>query len=84
MRVLQPGGWLLVGVLNAHSVLALTTSHDETFRHAKFLTPEELTGFLEAEGLKVTDVSGLSFTPGRGFAIGDDVKMDYFVTAVRA
>jgi 2-polyprenyl-6-hydroxyphenyl methylase/3-demethylubiquinone-9 3-methyltransferase len=50
----------------------------------KFLTPDELTHLLEAQGLKVVDVSGLSFSAGRSFTVGDDVKMDYFVTAVMA
>jgi len=50
----------------------------------KFLTPEELTALLVSEGLKVIDLSGLSFSPGHGFTVGDDTKMDYFVTAVRA
>jgi 2-polyprenyl-6-hydroxyphenyl methylase / 3-demethylubiquinone-9 3-methyltransferase len=50
----------------------------------KFLTPEDLTALLEAEGLKVIDLRGLSFSPGYGFRVSDDTKMDYFVTAVRA
>jgi 2-polyprenyl-6-hydroxyphenyl methylase / 3-demethylubiquinone-9 3-methyltransferase len=50
----------------------------------KFLTPEEMTALLEAEGLKVTGLRGLSFSPGHGFTVSDDTTMDYFVTAVRA
>ncbi|WP_299989496.1 class I SAM-dependent methyltransferase [uncultured Pontibacter sp.] len=49
-RVLQPGGWLLLGALNARSVLALTQPRDETFRHANFMTPEELTAKLQLFG----------------------------------
>jgi 2-polyprenyl-6-hydroxyphenyl methylase/3-demethylubiquinone-9 3-methyltransferase len=51
---------------------------------SKFLTPDELTQLVEAAGLAVIDVSGLSFSPGTGFAVSDDTKLDYFVTAVRA
>jgi 2-polyprenyl-6-hydroxyphenyl methylase/3-demethylubiquinone-9 3-methyltransferase len=29
-------------------------------------------------------VRGLSFSPGKGFALSDDTKLDYFLTAVRA
>jgi 2-polyprenyl-6-hydroxyphenyl methylase/3-demethylubiquinone-9 3-methyltransferase len=50
----------------------------------KFLTPDELTALVEAAGMKVIDVSGLSFSPGKGFAVSEDTKLDYFVTAVRA
>ncbi len=41
-RVLQPGGWLILGCLNAESMLGLTKEQSETFRDAKFLTPESL------------------------------------------
>lgn len=50
----------------------------------KFLTPEELTAIVEGAGLKVTDVRGLSFSPAKGFVIGDDMKLNYLMTAVRA
>jgi len=49
----------------------------------KFLTPEELTAHIEAAGLRVTDVRGLSFSLAHGFALSDDVSLDYLVTAVR-
>jgi 2-polyprenyl-6-hydroxyphenyl methylase/3-demethylubiquinone-9 3-methyltransferase len=49
----------------------------------KFLTPEELTGLLEDAGLSVTDVSGLSFSPARGFAISERTALNYLVTARR-
>ncbi|UUL81885.1 bifunctional 2-polyprenyl-6-hydroxyphenol methylase/3-demethylubiquinol 3-O-methyltransferase UbiG [Sphingomonas qomolangmaensis] len=49
----------------------------------KFLTPEELTALLGLAGLRVTDIRGLSFSPARGFVLGDDLSLDYLVTAVR-
>jgi 2-polyprenyl-6-hydroxyphenyl methylase/3-demethylubiquinone-9 3-methyltransferase len=49
----------------------------------KFLTPDELTVLVEAAGLRVIDVAGLSFSPLRGFHVSDDTTLDYFVTAVR-
>ncbi|PZO89455.1 MAG: bifunctional 2-polyprenyl-6-hydroxyphenol methylase/3-demethylubiquinol 3-O-methyltransferase UbiG [Sphingomonas sanxanigenens] len=50
----------------------------------RFLTPEELTALVEAAGMKVTDVTGLGFSPTKGFALGDDAKLNYLLTAVRA
>lgn len=49
----------------------------------KFLTPEELTALLQDAGLTVSDVSGLGFSPARGFALSESTALDYFVTAVR-
>ena len=50
----------------------------------KFLTPEELTALLEDAGLRVIDTRGLVFSPATGFALGDSVALDYFLTAVKA
>ncbi|OYY66140.1 bifunctional 2-polyprenyl-6-hydroxyphenol methylase/3-demethylubiquinol 3-O-methyltransferase UbiG [Sphingomonas sp. 28-62-11] len=49
----------------------------------KFLTPDELTALVEAAGLRMTDVRGLSFSPAKGFVVGDDMKLNYLMTAVR-
>ena len=49
----------------------------------KFLAPDALTGLVEAAGLSVIDIRGLAFSPARGFVLGDDTKLDYFLTAVR-
>ncbi|MGO8609493.1 bifunctional 3-demethylubiquinol 3-O-methyltransferase/2-polyprenyl-6-hydroxyphenol methylase, partial [Rhizobium johnstonii] len=49
----------------------------------KFLTPDQLTTLVEAAGLTVVDTRGLSFSPAHGFVLSDDVKLDYFVTAIR-
>ncbi len=50
----------------------------------KFLMPGELTEIVEGAGLRVVDTRGLGFSPARGFATGDDVKLNYLMTAVRA
>lgn len=50
----------------------------------KFLTPDELTAHLAAAGLEVTDVTGLGWTPTRGFQLGEDVSLNYLLTAKRA
>jgi 2-polyprenyl-6-hydroxyphenyl methylase/3-demethylubiquinone-9 3-methyltransferase len=49
----------------------------------KFLTPDELTVLVEGAGLRVTDIHGLSFSPAKGFVVGDDSKLNYLMTAVR-
>lgn len=50
----------------------------------KFLTPEELGALVEAAGLKVIDVTGMSFSPMHGFKLSENKALDYFVTAVHA
>ena len=90
---LAPGGLLILSTPNrtALSRLALITIGEGTGRiprgthdWEKFLTPGELTDLIEAAGLKVIDTRGLSLSPTRGFVMSDDMKLDYFVTAVKA
>ena len=50
----------------------------------KFLRPDELVPLVEAAGLKVIDTRGLSFSVAKGFVLSDDLKLDYFLTAIRA
>src|SRR5918998_5725392 len=47
----------------------------------KFLTPDELCALLRDAGLEVDDVTGLTYTPTRGFTLSDNKSLDYFVTA---
>lgn len=49
----------------------------------KFLCPEELCALLRDAGLEVEDVTGLAWTPTRGFHLSDNKSLDYFVTAKR-
>jgi 2-polyprenyl-6-hydroxyphenyl methylase / 3-demethylubiquinone-9 3-methyltransferase len=49
----------------------------------KFLTPEELCALLQDADLEVVDLTGLSYDPLRGFTLGDNKSLDYFVTARR-
>lgn len=48
-----------------------------------FLRPEELGARLSEVGLETFDVTGLGWTPMRGFALGEDVSLNYLVTARR-
>jgi len=50
----------------------------------KFLVPEELCALLGDCGLKAIDVTGLGWTPTRGFCLTDDKSLNYLVTAKRA
>ncbi len=50
----------------------------------RFLTPEELTALLTEAGLRVVDRRGLVFSPATGFALGESVSLNYFLTAVKA
>lgn len=47
----------------------------------KFLTPDELCALLSDAGLEVTDRTGLGWNPMGGFALKEDLSLDYFVTA---
>jgi 2-polyprenyl-6-hydroxyphenyl methylase / 3-demethylubiquinone-9 3-methyltransferase len=48
-----------------------------------FLTPDELTGLIEANGLEVTETSGLSFRPAKGFVLSDDMSLNYLMAIRR-
>ncbi|MDZ7588176.1 MAG: bifunctional 2-polyprenyl-6-hydroxyphenol methylase/3-demethylubiquinol 3-O-methyltransferase UbiG [Parasphingorhabdus sp.] len=49
----------------------------------KFLKPEELEALLADAGLSVTDVTGMKYDPLYGFALSDNLALNYLVTAVR-
>jgi len=49
----------------------------------KFLAPDELEALVRGAGLEVIDTSGISWTPTRGFALTDDLSLNYLVTAAR-
>ncbi len=50
----------------------------------RFMTPEELGEALTHAGLRVTGHRGLNWRPGKGFAMGEDQTVNYFLTAVPA
>jgi len=89
---LAEGGLMLLSTPNrtALSRLAMITIGEGTGQIPKgthdwdkFLTPDELTALVEMAGLTVVDTRGLSFSVTKGFVVSDDMKLDYFVTAVR-
>lgn len=50
----------------------------------KFITPDELTAMLGHAGMRVIDMRGFGWDPLRGARLTDDLKLDYFVSTVRA
>ena len=92
-RVLGPGGLLVMStpnrtvrsrVLLAEGAEALGLIPWGTHDWGRFLTPGELTALLAGAGLRVTDVTGLEWGPGRGFRLGVDLRLNYLLTAVAA
>lgn len=90
---LAPDGLMILSTPNrtALSRLAMITigegtgqipkgTHDWT----KFMTPEELEPLLKDAGLVVTDITGLSFSPGRGLHLSDNRSLNYLMTAKKA
>ncbi|HEX8447583.1 MAG TPA: bifunctional 2-polyprenyl-6-hydroxyphenol methylase/3-demethylubiquinol 3-O-methyltransferase UbiG [Sphingomonas sp.] len=92
-RALADGGMLVMSTPNrtALSRLALITVGERIGRMIpkgthdwnRFLMPDELTALLAHAGLRVTNVTGLSLSPAKGFVLSDDVRMNYLLTAVR-
>lgn len=89
---LAPGGLLILSTPNRTplSRLAMITVGEGlgmiprgTHDWDSFLTPDELRAHVEAAGLEVTDVTGLSFNPVRGFVLGDNLALNYLMTARR-
>ncbi len=46
------------------------------------MTPDELAALLATAGLRVTDTTGLAFSPLRGLMLSDNPALNYLVTAV--
>lgn len=92
-RRLAPGGLMILSTPNRTplSRLAMVSIGEGTgmiprgtHDHDKFLTPDELTALLGDVGLTVTDLRGLSFSPGAGFHLSDDLGLNYLLTARRS
>lgn len=91
--VLAPGGLLLLSTpnrtpLSRFALIALGEGTGQiprgTHDWERFVTPDELTVLLADAGLRVTDTRGLTFSPARGFELGESLALDYFVAARQA
>jgi 2-polyprenyl-6-hydroxyphenyl methylase/3-demethylubiquinone-9 3-methyltransferase len=89
---LAPGGLLILSTPNRTPVsrLAMITLGEGlgaipqgTHDWDRFLTPDELRAHIEAAGLEVLDTTGLGFGPTRGFALGENLALNYLITARR-
>lgn len=92
-NTMAPGGLLIMSTPNRTpmSKLAMITVAEGlgqipkgTHDWDKFLTPEELRALFDKAGLETLDIRGLSYRPGTGFEISNDLKLDYLVSAIRA
>lgn len=50
----------------------------------RFMTPPELAEALNNAGLTIGETRGLSWRPGRGFVMGSDETVNYFITATKS
>ncbi|HKR15782.1 bifunctional 2-polyprenyl-6-hydroxyphenol methylase/3-demethylubiquinol 3-O-methyltransferase UbiG [Rhizorhapis sp.] len=91
-RALAPDGLMILSTPNRTvlSRLALITLGEGlgqiprgTHDWNKFLTPQELGDMLAKAGLEVTDVTGLSVSPARGFILSDNMAVNYLMRARR-
>jgi len=89
---LAPGGLMILSTPNRTpmSRLAMITLGEGlgaiprgTHDWERFLTPDQLRAHVEAAGLEVLDVTGLSFSATRGFVLGPDLGLNYLLTARR-
>ena len=55
-----------------------------TDHHEQFITPEELETLLNKAGLEVVDTTGLSYSPSKGFALSDNLSLNYLMTVIKA
>lgn len=89
--LLAPGGLVILSTPNrtTKSYAVLIVGAERLLRSIpkgahdpdKFVTPAELTAELADIGLSVCDTTGLSWQPGRGFTLGTDTSVNYFLTA---
>ncbi|HHJ14616.1 MAG TPA: bifunctional 2-polyprenyl-6-hydroxyphenol methylase/3-demethylubiquinol 3-O-methyltransferase UbiG [Gammaproteobacteria bacterium] len=89
--LLKPGGTLVLSTLNRHpKAFALAIVGAEyllgmlprgTHEYARFIKPSELAQAARNAGLRVTDVSGMSYNPlTRQYRLGRDVDVNYLMT----
>lgn len=67
---------LLVGAAESLGMVPKGTHHWEDF-----IAPGELTAILADLGLAVTDTRGIAFSPAKGLHLGDDMSLNYILSA---
>jgi 2-polyprenyl-6-hydroxyphenyl methylase/3-demethylubiquinone-9 3-methyltransferase len=92
VRLLKPDGCLILSTLNrnpksfalailgAEYVLGLIPRGTHQYR--RFIKPSEMAAQLRANGMRVRDISGISYNPlTRNYTLGRDIDVNYLVTA---
>jgi len=92
VRLLKPGGCLILSTLNrnpksfalailgAEYVLGLIPRGTHQYR--RFIKPSEMAAQLRANGMRVLDISGMSYNPlTRNYTLGRDIDVNYLMTA---
>jgi 2-polyprenyl-6-hydroxyphenyl methylase/3-demethylubiquinone-9 3-methyltransferase len=91
-RLLKPDGLLILSTPNRTplSKLMIVTLAEGfgripkgTHDWSKFVTPEELTSLLSAEGLTPEETRGITFDPRTGFVLSDRLDLNYIMTVSR-
>ncbi len=91
-RLLKPGGRLFLSTLNRNPKsfgLAIIGAEyllgmlpRGTHQYSRFIKPSEMATQLRANGLRVRDISGISYNPlTRSYKLGRDIDVNYLVTA---
>ena len=91
-RLLKPGGRLFLSTLNrnpksfafailgAEYILGLLPRGTHQYR--RFIKPSEMARQLRANGMRLSDLSGMSYNPlTRRYALNRDIDVNYLVTA---
>jgi 2-polyprenyl-6-hydroxyphenyl methylase/3-demethylubiquinone-9 3-methyltransferase len=91
-RLVAPGGLLVFstpnrtalswGVLIGGAERVMKLIPEGGHHWTQFLTPDELTQKLAAAGFRVERLSGLAWSPMRGFHLSADLRVNYIGTAV--
>lgn len=90
--LLKPGGRLFLSTLNRNPksfVFAILGAEyllgllpRGTHQYRRFIKPSEIARQLRANNMRISDLSGLSYNPlTRRYALGDDIDVNYLVTA---
>jgi 2-polyprenyl-6-hydroxyphenyl methylase/3-demethylubiquinone-9 3-methyltransferase len=91
-QLLKPGGVLFLSTINRNpKSFALAILGAEyilrmlprgTHEYKKFIKPSEMAAQLRACGMKVSDISGMSYNPLSGhYSLGTDIDVNYLMTA---
>lgn len=91
-RLLKPGGLLFLSTLNRNpKSFALAVIGAEyilrmlprgTHEYKKFIKPSELAAVLRANGMRIDDITGLSYNPlTKSYSLGRDIDVNYLMTA---